>query len=504
MNGIFGRLCRIGTFCLIAGVAPSGCAQGFVPDHVVFPITTFRPDLKALAPISLKFGTGFCLDEDCRFVGTNYHVAKVMGEYIRIKGVFSAHRYLDSGPHDKGSQDLSFADGSGSLRYNPVHDLAIYEMQHPLKQFHGTHFDSDGLENSPEVDMYAFPFRLNPKRGLVRWHGKFMGKTQYGLLAFQYEEGRVRGGASGGIVVDSKSKKIVGILSSIGEGGDRLAFAVPVNELEGFVARTQPYLQAALFPKTVFVSPVAADLYPPYVWPHATGLSARSMDTYEVIKLRFTAEALADSMRNFTATETFSWGRGSQEPEFSDAYETLIVDGEQRWRRGGGKKFYDSVPFPPLDGSIVSGGEWSWLPEMLGADMHVKIHQAPDALLGGRTIHVFQYAASAEDRVCLFRSVVSYGPVTHGASRFYDCHGEAWVDKEGVILRISQAIELTGPWYRWWGVMTYGCLEKDGRRFFIPVTIATQAEHKNIYWCRSLFTDYGMFDVKTRMLVSAR
>ena len=44
----------------------------------------------------MKFGTGFCLDQDCRFVGTNYHVAKIMGKYVRIKGVFSAHRYLDS------------------------------------------------------------------------------------------------------------------------------------------------------------------------------------------------------------------------------------------------------------------------------------------------------------------------------------------------------------------------------------------------------------------------
>ena len=199
---------------------------------------------------------------------------------------------------------------------------------------------------APRADIYAYPFNWNPKRGLVHWHGKFIGKTRQGLLAFSYEEGRVRGGASGGIVVDSKTKKIVGILNGVGEGKDRIALAVPVKELSGFVTRAQPYLQATLFPKTVFVSPVASDLYPPYVWPRAENLSQRPVEPPEVVRLRLAAQHLADSMSNFTATETFAWGRDNREPEVTDAYETLILDGWQRWRRQGNKKFYDNVPFP--------------------------------------------------------------------------------------------------------------------------------------------------------------
>jgi hypothetical protein len=65
------------------------CAQEFVPQHVVFPIMDFKPDINRLAPFSVKFATGFCLDPDCRFVGTNYHVAKIMGKYVRIKGEYS-------------------------------------------------------------------------------------------------------------------------------------------------------------------------------------------------------------------------------------------------------------------------------------------------------------------------------------------------------------------------------------------------------------------------------
>jgi len=491
---------RLWPVLLLFALALPVCAQEFVPEHVVFPITDFKPDIKHLAPISMKFGTGFCLDPDCRFVGTNYHVAKVMGKYVRIKGVFSAHRYLDSDPDDAGAEDMNLGWG-GSLKYTPAHDLAIYEMRHPVKNFHGMGFDGNDLENGAEVDIYAYPFNWNPKRGLVHWHGKFIGETQQGLLAFSYEEGRVRGGASGGIVVDSNTKKIVGILNEIGEGKDRIALAVPVKELSGFVTRAQPYLQATLFPKTVFVSPVAADLYPRYVWARAEGLSQRPAEPPEVVKLRRAAQHLADSMRHFTATETFAWGRDNPEPEVTDAYETLILDGAQRWRRQGNKKFYDNVPFPPLNGSIVSGDQWSALPRMVGTELDLKIHQAPDAIVGGRTVHVFQYAANVEDSVCLFRSVMSYGFFQRSTTKFYDCHGEVWTDESGIILRISQALDLSGPWYRWWGVMTYGWLEKDGTQYLVPVTITTQAEHNQTYWCRGLFTDYEMFGVKTRLVL---
>ena len=477
-------------------------AQEFVPKQIVFPITDFKPDIEHLAPYSVRFGTGFCLDPHCRFVGTNYHVAKVMGKYVRIKGVFSAHRYLGSDPHDAEAQDINLI-GGGSLKYTPAHDLAIYEMRHPLKGFHGIGFDADDLENNDEADIYAYPFNWNPKRGLVRWHGKFIGKTPQGLLAFSYEEGRMRGGASGGIVVDSRTKKIIGILNIMGEGKDRIALAVPVKELSDFIARAQPYLQATLFPKKVFVSPVAADLYPPYVWPAEDDLSHR-VDSPDVIKLRRTAQRLADSMRNFIATQTFAWGRNNREPDLADAYETRIVDGWQRWQRPGDKRFYNEVPFPPLSSWVNPGGEWSELPRMVGTELDLRVRQVPDAVLGGRTIHVFQYTAKAEDDVCSFRYIglLQYiGLFLRRSEKFYDCHGEVWMDESGIILRISETMDLTGSAYRYWVVVTYGWLEKDRTQHLVPVTITTQMDNKNktTYWCRGLFTDYEMFNVKTRL-----
>jgi len=70
-------------------------------------------------------------------------------------------------------------------------------------------------------------------------------------------------------------------------------------------------------------------------------------------------------------------------------------------------------------------------------------------------------------------------------------------------MRISRALDLSGPWYRCWAVITYGWLEKDGIKYRVPVTITVQAEHKSTYWCRGLFTAYEMFGVKSRVLPSS-
>jgi len=75
------------------------------------------------------------------------------------------------------------------------------------------------------------------------------------------------------------------------------------------------------------------------------------------------------------------------------------------------------------------------------------------------------------------------------------------MDESGIILRISVGYDLTGPFYRYWAVVTYGWLEKDGMQYLVPVTIATQAEYKKTYWCRGLFTDYEKFGVKTRLVL---
>jgi hypothetical protein len=487
------------TVLMVLVLTSSLRAQEFVPEEVVVPITDFKPDLRTFSPFTMRFGTGFCLDPACRFVGTNYHVAKIMGRYIRIKGVFSAHRYLGTDPFDVQAKDVDIF-GAGTMKYTPAHDLAIYEMRRPLKNMHGAIFDTEELNDRREIDIYGYPFSGNPKRGLVCWHGKFVGHTPEGLLAFSYEEGRVHGGASGGIVVDSKTRKVLGILNGLPASKERTILAVPVKELSDFVRRRQPYLQAAIFPTTVFISPVGADLYEPYVWPGSNGLSQRPMEAPEVVKLRLTAQSLADSMRNFTAVQTFAWGRGNRSPEMTDAFETLIVDGWQRWRRPGSKKLYDRIPFPAIARWVVPAAEWSQLPEWVGTELNLKIHQAPDAVLGDKTIHVFQYAAKAEDKVCRFEYVFSLSYFLGKPPKSYDCHGEVWLDESGTILRISETFELSRQGAQYRGVVTYGWLEKDGTQHLVPVTIVSEYDPLNV-WCRGLFTDYDMFSVKSHIIL---
>ena len=303
-------------------------------------------------------------------------------------------------------------------------------MRHSVKDFRGIGFDADDLENSPEVGIYAYPLNWNPKRGLVHWHGKFVGKNRQGLLAFSYEEGRVRGGASGGIVVDTKTKKIVGILNGIGEGtDDRIALDVVQGAFGNFVNVASPTCKLPSFRRPFCFSSCHRILvYLVDVWPRAEALSQRLVEPPEVVKLRRTAQHLADSMRNFTATEAYAWGRDNREPEVTDAYETLIVDGGQRWRHQGNKKFYSRIPFPPLDAFIVPGSEWSTLPRtVVGMELNLKIHQAPDAVVGGRTVHVFQYAATL--RTERARSILSRSSSSSGGNSMTATVKSGWTSR---------------------------------------------------------------------------
>ena len=66
---------------------------------VVLPIT----ELKYVGfAVAAKFGTGFCIDPECRFIGTNYHVA-ALSRPKKIKGEKVVQRYMATGPDDEGA-----------------------------------------------------------------------------------------------------------------------------------------------------------------------------------------------------------------------------------------------------------------------------------------------------------------------------------------------------------------------------------------------------------------
>jgi hypothetical protein len=476
-------------------------AQDF--NKTVVPIT----ELKLLGlGIEGKFGTGFCLDLRCRFIGTNYHVA-MMARPRKIKGEKVIQRYLATGPDDEGAT-VSDGPSVGPMKYTVSRDIAILELRHPLPDHHGVAFSLDDLEIGQEIDIYAYPKEsINPIRSLLQFHGTFKGQTITGLLAFDYSlsaRKAILPGASGGIVVDRKTQQIVGILNEIATNGEAIALAVPVQSLADFVVKVQPCLAQSIFPSTKGISPVSADLYPKFVPPpQVDTLQRRLQEPAEVKALRSKAQLLADSIRNFVAVQTFAWGSGDKAPVAESAYEVQVLDGYQRFRKyPDGKKELQDVPLPPLNTAMSTGGEWAELPQMVGTEPRFKIQQAPDAVVNQRRIKVFQYRADAEDGVCWFRSIFDFVFFKINKDASLACYGEVWTDEETNILRISEHFEHLGWWKNYQAVVTYGWLQRSGETpRLIPLTISAQAERgKKVYWCRGQFVDYQVFSIKVKQI----
>jgi hypothetical protein len=471
--------------------------------------------------LDAEFGTGFCLDAACRFIVTNYHVA-VTTRANKIKHEKIVQRYLATGPNDNGATAHGLSNG-GVLPYATKRDLAIFELRSPLPHHHGLTFSLDELQVGQEVDIYGYPGGIiNPVRKLTRFPATFKAPTTSGLLAFDYQLPadkpiRVRG-ASGGIVVDRKTEKILGILS---ETNETTAVAVPVQTLVEFVSRVQPFLAQRIFPTIKDVSPVSADLYPKFAPPpdhnqkflprHADGLQHRPEEPYEVRVLRNKAQLLADSMRNFIAVQGFAWGSGDKEPSAEAAYEVRVIDGVQRFRSyPDGKKQLEEAPYPRQNGWVLPADEWSTLPMMVGTEFRLKVHQASDQVVNEQRMKVFQYYASVEDNLCPFEPVEDYGLFTINKTVAVACYGEVWTDEDTNIIRISEHLELSDKLkaYRGWEdcqvVLTYGwakIADEPPRR--VPLTIFTEARYrKHVYWCRGQFTDYRLFTSRVRVIAN--
>src|SRR6266849_3693549 len=188
--------------------------------EIVVPITSVKitPSVKLgssgrLGPkldLDASFATGFCLDATCRFIVTNYHVARTT-RTDKIKREKIIQRYFATGPHDEGAT-ANFLPNGDVLPYVKKRDLAIFQLRRSLPHHHGLTFSLDELQVGQEVDIYGYPKGIiNPARKLTRFPATFKAPTTSGLLAFDYQlsaDQPIRiSGASGGIVVDRKTEK---------------------------------------------------------------------------------------------------------------------------------------------------------------------------------------------------------------------------------------------------------------------------------------------------------
>src|SRR5712692_6244372 len=510
---------------------PPPSTEGHTQDfsEIVVPITSVKttPSVELGIPGKLRpklnldayFGTGFCLDAACRFIVTNYHVAMTTRAH-RIKREKIVKRYFATGPDDKGATANNLGNGD-VLPYVTKRDLAVFELRRSLPHHHGLTYSLDEPQVGQEVDIYGYP-RGNGKliRKLARFPATFKARTTSGLLAFDYQfpvdnSIRIRG-ASGGIVVDRKTEKIIGILS---ESNDTTAVAVPVQTLVEFVSKVRPFLAQTIFPTKV-VSPVSADLYPKFMPPPdhnpklvprlADGLQHRPEEPPEVKVLRDKAQVLADSIRNYIAVQSFAWGLENNEPAAEAEFQVRVIDGVQRFRRyPDGKKEYEALPMPRWNSWVLPADEWSKLPKMVGTEFRLKVHQAADVVVNEQRMKVFQYYASVEDNLCPFAPVEDYGLFTISKTVAVACYGEVWTDEDTNIIRMSEHLELSDKLkaYRGWEdcqvVLTYGWFKRaDEPPRLVPLTIFTEARYKKkqVYWCRGQFTDYRIFSSRVKIL----
>jgi hypothetical protein len=482
----------------------SASAPAFDVSRTILPLTELKPRGPML---EAEFGTGFCIDPDCQFIGTNYHVA-VNVRHPRIRGARIVERYLATGPHDESVTLNYFASGGDPLWYNQGRDLAVYQLDKPLRQHHGLRFNPEDLCIGQTVDIYAYPKgTINPFRSLQAFHGTFKGITTTGLLAFDYVPNggrRIREGASGGIVVDRSTQQIVGILSGFDVRELPIAVAVPVEALAEFLSQKLPFLAGLLFPIHAVAPADQPDLYTKYEPPEAAmDLQRRPVEPSAIIELRENAQALAEGMRDFIAVETFIWGNGNHRPIAADAYEVQVRDGTQKFREyPDGKKWSSNTPWPKADDSATSPGDvWSTLPLFVGTHVGVKIHEADGTEFEGRHLRVFQYVGSDEDNPCLVAEIFDLGFISFEIRHSYTAYGEVWTDESLNLMRMSLHCEKHGR-HEWEGVVTFGWIARpEAEPRLVPVTLVSWSPSRNKgHWCRSQFVDYHEFFTRARIL----
>src|SRR5690242_8477276 len=95
------------------------------------------PGIEPGLQVGAELGTAFCLDPECRLLGTNYHVA-ASARLRKINGRKVIRQYLATGPQDHDAT-WNFVAGA-PLAYAVSRDLAILELREPLPHHHGLTF----------------------------------------------------------------------------------------------------------------------------------------------------------------------------------------------------------------------------------------------------------------------------------------------------------------------------------------------------------------------------
>jgi hypothetical protein len=492
-------------------VLANGQETPFDPDRTVVPITKLKIG-------SISFNTGFCLNPNCSYIGTNYHVALATGSPLKIKGEKVTEKYLDTSPTDEGATVIrALGSGVPPMVFNLSRDLAIFGLRHPLapRGMRGVTFSLDELEEGQEVDIYAYPLTsaLMVKRSLTKFPATYAGETREGLLGFNFETSErgqsITPGASGGLIIDRKSQQAVGILTGVATG-TKIAAAISVQTLAEFLKRVRPELYEEMFPdqvrQHVSTAVAQADIYPRYVPTSSLSgeIQYRQTEAAEIKRLREKGQELADSIKDFIAVQTLEYG-GMKRPPAPLEYEVRVIDGRQQFREyPNGLEELRNIPLPSPTPLISTADDWSTMPNLVGTELKLKMREAQDVVMGGRRTKVFQYYASIEDKVCKLRIIDDYILFERVKDVMGSCSGEVWTDEDLNIIRISENDDFPQgtEWRNLHAVATYGWLDKpEESSRLVPLSVFVQAEtNGKVYWCRGRFTNYQVFSAKAKLV----
>ena len=332
--------------------------------------------------------------------------------------------------------------------------------------------------------------------------------NQNGLLAFSYEPNaaHVRGGASGGLIVDSRGR-VMAVLAQNAVNAENLVMGVPIDVLSAFVSQIQPYLAARLFPKTIFVPPLEADFYPRWIPPRPSGsLEHRPIEPPDVRLLRLKAQDVVNTMRSLISVESFEWGYDSAMSDPTDIgyYQVRTYDGYQHFREyPDGQKEMGEVPWPDDMTDVISpGNAWSSAPKLVAKQYDLRIRRVPDVVWKGQSLRVFQYLGAKEDKVCEFDDQTDYVVFVHHNIESYDCFGEVWTDQEENLIRISENYSMPNSRSDLRLIVTFGWADIAGENVRVPLTIWMQVVDKShVDWCRGQFTNYQQYRSTVRLLL---
>jgi hypothetical protein len=412
--------------------------------------------------LETKWGSGWCVDAGCSLLATNYHVARG-GLPRKVDGVKVRRVALATGPDDYGAVWVVTTYDKW-LRYNPLNDVALISLSRPLLP--GTaaaSFYADDLRPGQELVVHGFP--SGGKQEAIA--AEFLQMAD-GLLELSLGT-EAPAGLSGSMVADQQGR-VVGMLSFVTDGR---AFAVPLWSIAEAIRKFHPALHSQLFPDglhkpAAFQASMALDrdlaaaiggsnpapalplasmedgLGQPFPDPvmHSARLFNVRETPADILELRHRAQQMFRQMDNFRALQTLRLSTEGK-PELTWLQEVYVESDNLVFRDVDDGQLMRAVAFPHRQRSVVPGGEWRHLPQIVADELKgARVEEIGTKDVGGEWVRVFHYQASAEDQVCWFRFRTTHVFWSHDRQFPVACRGEIWTDGGLNVLRISQELEV--------------------------------------------------------------